>query len=95
MWEIQSQIRTLLDRTLMRSLEVVERMNELGIRCQHSEFSKALQVEKPTPKQLLLLMEGHRILTERLERMNEEKATAIKRAERALSRAESLDSTSR
>lgn len=95
MWEIQNQIRLLLDRTLMANTEVVQEMNELGMQVHPSELTRAIRAERPTPKQQETLIAWHRILTERMEELNEEKASAIRRAAKALAKAESLDSTDR
>lgn len=95
MWEIQNQIRLLLDRTLMANTEVVQEMNVLGMQVHPSELTRAIKAERPTPKQQETLLAWHRILTDRMEQLNEEKASAIRRAEIALAKAESLDSIDR
>lgn len=95
MWEIQNQIRLLIERTNMQNTDVVRKMQETGMQVMATELSRAVKVERPTPKQQELLLAWHRILTDRMEQLNEEKASAIRRAERALAKAESLDSTDR
>ena len=95
MWEIQNQIRLLIERTNMQNTDVVRKMQETGMQVMATELSRAIKVERPTPKQQETLLAWHRILTDRMEQLNEEKASAIRRAERALAKAESLDSTDR
>ena len=92
MWDVQEQIKLMLERTNLALKEIAEKLEACGINAQPSELSRAISSESITPKQQTLLMEAHRILTEELERQNAEKTAAIKRAEKALKVAENLDS---
>lgn len=92
MWDVQEQIKRMLGMTVMKLQEITDQLEACGMSAQASELSRAISSDNITPKQKTMLMEAHRILTEELERQNAEKTAAIKRAERALKVAESLDS---
>lgn len=95
MWEIREQIKRLLESTYMPLQELSELISAEGFAVSPSEISRAMKDEPPTAKQHRILMEAHGVLTGRLEEMNARKARAIRRAEKAMTEAESLNSTGR
>lgn len=95
MWEIREQIKRLMDSTYMGPTEVAETLSEQGLKCYGSEVSRAMYDTPPTRKQHEILMSAHRLLVERQEQMNAEKEKAIAHAQRALAKAESMNSTAR
>lgn len=90
MWEMQNQVLKLMQRTGATGKETAE---AIGVYA--SDLSRALNAEKKTPKQRLIITKAHRFLTERLEEQNRDLERAIARGEKALSEAEELESTGR
>ena len=92
MWEMQNQVNRLLAKAFMTAQEVAEKIDCPELSVTPSELSRALRASSLTPKQRKILEAAHAVLTERLERINKQTEAAIKRAEKALEKSESLDS---
>lgn len=93
MWELLSQVKRLLEKTGMTLSELSDALAELGLTADRTEISRAFNGARSTAKSREIISASHKVLTERLEEINEEKAAMIKRGRKALEKAQELDST--
>ncbi|MEF2593767.1 MAG: hypothetical protein U0M51_04400 [Eggerthellaceae bacterium] len=96
MWEMQNQVKRLLERANMTLQEVCDRIDDPHLKVTRVELSRAVNSEGSlTPKQRKIIAAAHAVLTARLEQMNKETRDAIRRASKAVEESERLESLSR